>query len=75
MTAWLVAIISVILVALIVARRVSPAFRRRSEFPKYQFLKNLGIAKKPFSTKSAGKPSSQSISNNKSGEEHEPHQP
>lgn len=43
MIAWLVAIVTVILIAIIIARRVSPQFRQRSELPKHLFLTNLGI--------------------------------
>ena len=34
-----------LLVGLILWRRFSPEFRRRSEQPKYQFLETLGIHK------------------------------
>jgi len=49
MIAWLVAIVTFILVALIVVRRISPQFRRRSELPKHLFLANLGVTKDPAS--------------------------
>lgn len=41
MIAWLVGIITAILVVLIVWREKSPEFRARSEAPKFRFLENL----------------------------------
>lgn len=41
MIAWLVGIITAILVVLIVWRSASPEFRARSEAPKFRFLENL----------------------------------
>ncbi len=37
------AAVTLLLAALIVARGVVPEFRRRSELPKYRFLASLGI--------------------------------
>ncbi len=37
-----IATVTVILLAMIAVRRLSPEFRRRVEEPKYRFLANLG---------------------------------
>lgn len=43
MTAYLLGAATLILLVLIVWRRSSPEFRRKSEQPKFQFLANLGF--------------------------------
>jgi hypothetical protein len=43
MTAWLIGAVTLILVVLIIGRRSSKDFRRKSEEPKYQFLANIGV--------------------------------
>lgn len=43
MIAWLVAVITAILLVFIVWRAASPEFRARAEMPKFRFLENLGI--------------------------------
>jgi hypothetical protein len=43
MIAWIVGIVTLILLVLIFWRRTSKAFRERAEEPKYLFLENLGI--------------------------------
>ena len=43
MIGFLIASVTILLLAMIVARRLSPEFRRRVEQPKYRFLANLGI--------------------------------
>lgn len=44
MIAWIVGIVTLILLVLILWRRSSRAFRERAEEPKYLFLENLGIS-------------------------------
>lgn len=43
MIAWIVGVITAILLVFIVWRARSPEFRARAEAPKYRFLENLGI--------------------------------
>lgn len=43
MTGWLIGAITLILVVLIIGRRSSRDFHRKSEEPKYQFLANIGV--------------------------------
>lgn len=43
MTTYILGAATLILLVLIVCRRTSPEFRRRSERPKFEFLKNLGL--------------------------------
>lgn len=45
MIAILLITATALLGAMILSRRLSPEFRRRSELPKYQFLESLGIHK------------------------------
>jgi hypothetical protein len=47
MTIYILGAATLILLILIVWRRVSPEFRRRSEQPKYQVLSNLGLDSHP----------------------------
>lgn len=47
MTAYILGAATLILLVLIVWRRSSPEFRRRSEQPKFQFLANLGFGPHP----------------------------
>ena len=43
MTGWLIGAITLILAVLILGRRSSKDFHKKSEEPKYQFLANIGI--------------------------------
>lgn len=43
MTAWLIGIITVIVVLFVLWRSRSREFRARAEYPKYRFLENLGF--------------------------------
>lgn len=43
MTAWIIISATLILVVLILWHGRSADFRRRSEYPKFQFLANLGL--------------------------------
>lgn len=43
MIAWIIAIITGILLVFVVWRTVSKSFRERCELPKFLFLQNLGI--------------------------------
>jgi hypothetical protein len=47
MTVYILGAATLILLILIVWRRSSPEFKRRSEQPKYQVLSNLGIDSNP----------------------------
>ncbi len=44
MIAWLVGIMTLILVLFIIWRARSSAFRERCEAPKYRFLEQLGVS-------------------------------
>jgi hypothetical protein len=44
MTTLLMIVASLILLVLILWRGRSPDFRRRSEYPKFRFLANLGVS-------------------------------
>jgi hypothetical protein len=43
MTAWLIGIITFVLILFLVWRRRSREFRERAEYPKFRFLESLGI--------------------------------
>ena len=43
MTAWLIGIITFVLILFVVWWTRSPEFRERAEYPKFRFLENLGI--------------------------------
>jgi hypothetical protein len=43
MTAWLIGIITVVLILFLVWWARSREFRERAEYPKFKFLENLGI--------------------------------
>jgi cytoskeletal protein RodZ len=43
MTAWLIGIITFVLILFLVWWTRSRAFRERAEYPKFKFLENLGI--------------------------------
>lgn len=47
MTVYILGAATLILLILIVWRRASSEFKRRSELPKYQVLSNLGIDSNP----------------------------
>ncbi len=49
MTAYILGAATLILLVLIVWRRSSPEFRRRSEQPKFQILANLGLGSRSSS--------------------------
>ncbi len=50
MTGVMIGAATVILLAMIVTRRLSPEFRRRVEQPKYRFLANLEFRTDPTSS-------------------------
>jgi hypothetical protein len=54
MTAWLVGIITFVLILFLVWWKRSPEFRERAEYPKFRFLENLGI--RPHDNQSPKKP-------------------
>lgn len=70
MIAWLVAIVTVILIAIIIARRISPQFRQCSELPKHLFLANLGIKQDSASSSAQVGPHQPTSSVDPKGEEH-----
>ncbi|MHB8302449.1 MAG: hypothetical protein ACYDC6_06365 [Acidobacteriaceae bacterium] len=43
MTPYILGAATLIMLVLIISRRASPEFRRKSEAPKFQFLANLGL--------------------------------
>jgi hypothetical protein len=43
MTAWLIGIITFVLILFLIWRTRSREFRERAEYPKFKFLENLGI--------------------------------
>ena len=43
MTAWLIGIITFVLILFLIWRRRSREFRERAEYPKFKFLENLGV--------------------------------
>lgn len=43
MIAWIIGIITLVLLFFVIWRKVSKAFRERCEEPKYLFLKSLGV--------------------------------
>jgi hypothetical protein len=43
MIAWIIGIITAILLAFVIWRKVSKSFRERCEAPKYRFLESLGV--------------------------------
>lgn len=63
MIAWIVGVVTLILLVLIFWRRASRAFRERAEEPKYLFLENLGIST------SRGKPDAPSKSSQEENDE------
>jgi hypothetical protein len=72
MTAYILGSATLILLVLIIYRRCSPEFRRRSEQPKFQFLANLGIESQLPSDLKEEDPGSQSTQEKEANEEHEP---
>lgn len=60
MTAWLIGIVTLVLLVFIIWRRSSKTFRERAENPKFRFLENLGLP----SSKANGRPTSTSEENN-----------
>lgn len=62
MTVYILGAATLILLILIVWRRSSPEFKRRSEQPKYQVLSNLGIDSNPDDDSApSGQPSQPSV--------------
>lgn len=72
MTAYLMGAATVILLVLILWRRSSPEFRRRSEQPKFQFLANLGFRSRPPSEQEKTSHDVQPPAPKGTDEEHEP---
>lgn len=72
MTAYILGSATLILLILIICRRCSPEFRRRSEQPKFQFLANLGIKSQVPSRAEKENPSSQSTQQKEANEKHKP---
>ncbi|MFP5210961.1 MAG: hypothetical protein ACLGRW_16905 [Acidobacteriota bacterium] len=72
MTAYILGSATLILLALIICRRCSPEFRRRSEQPKFQFLANLGIESQMPSGTEKEDSGSQSTPQKEANEKHEP---
>lgn len=62
MTVYILGAATLILLILIVWRRSSPEFKRRSEQPKYQVLSNLGLNSHPEEeSEPSGQPSQPSV--------------
>jgi hypothetical protein len=76
MTTVLMIASSLILLVLILWRGRSPEFRRRSEYPKFRFLANLGIQRR---RSAANEPDSENTgphdANLTPKEKHEDHEP
>ncbi len=72
MTAYILGAATLILLILIICRRCSPEFRRRSEQPKFQFLANLGIGSQTPSHSEQPDRASQSIQQKEANGKHEP---
>jgi hypothetical protein len=72
MTAYILGAATLILLVLIVFRRFSAEFRRRSEQPKFQFLANLGIKSQQSSGSEKSLQGSQSAQQKEADEEQRP---
>ncbi len=72
MTAILLIAATVILLVLIIWRGASPQFRRGSELPKYQFLRNLGLGSRQSSELEPPTPSTRHDSTKENHESDEP---
>lgn len=72
MTAYILGAATLILLILIMCRRYSTEFRRRSEQPKFQFLANLGIGSQTSSDSEKQHEGSQSIQQKEANGKHEP---
>ncbi len=72
MTAYILGAATLILLVLILCRRSSAEFRRRSEQPKFQFLANLGIKSQPSLDSEQSTQGSQSAQQKEADEKHEP---
>lgn len=72
MTAYILGSATLILLVLIICRRCSPEFRRRSEQPKFQFLANLGIKSQVPSDVEKKDSGRQSTQEKEANEKHEP---
>lgn len=72
MTTYILGAATLILLVLIVCRRSSPEFRRRSERPKFQFLANLGLGPQPPSDPDQSTFDSQPATTKGPDEEHKP---
>ncbi|MHB1937171.1 MAG: hypothetical protein ACYCOR_11370 [Acidobacteriaceae bacterium] len=72
MTAYILGAATLILLILIICRRYSAEFRRRSEQPKFQFLANLGIGSRNPSDSEQTDEGSQFIQQKEANGKHEP---
>lgn len=72
MSVYILGLATLILLVLIICRRWSPEFRRRSELPKFQFLANLGIKSQLPSRAGKESSDSQSTQQKEANEKHEP---
>lgn len=73
MTAWLIGAITLLLAVLIIGRRSSRDFHRKSEEPKYQFLANIGIYSDEIEAQEMQEEAHESPTQAKESK-HEPHQ-
>ena len=73
MTAWLIGAITLLLAVLIIGRRSSKDFHRKSEEPKYQFLSNIGIDADEIESEQMQEEGNKSSTQMKESQ-HEPHQ-
>lgn len=71
MTAYILGAATLILLVLILCRRSSAEFRRRSEQPKFQFLANLGIKSQSPLDSEQSTQGSQSAQQKEADEKHE----
>lgn len=71
MSVYILGLATLILLVLIICRRWSPEFRRRSEQPKFQFLANLGIKSQLSSRAEKESSDSQSTQQKEANEKHE----
>jgi hypothetical protein len=72
MSAYILGAATLILLILIIWRRSSAEFRRRSEHPKFQFLANLGIASQTSSDSEQQHEENQSTQQKEANGKHEP---
>lgn len=72
MTGWLIGAITLLLAVLIIGRRSSKDFHRKSEEPKYQFLANIGIEADEIEAQEKQEEGNKSSTQMKESQ-HEPH--